>query len=70
MAQLPKRLRSRYERASWFRFEDEAPRIGSGLRPVIVISVGPQWVRIESIDGAGTRLPRRAYDALMKGART
>jgi len=59
--------RQMYKQAIWLRLDGEAPRLGSGLRPLYVASVGPKWVRvIAPSDGTAHRFPRRVWDALLK----
>jgi len=56
-----------YRHAIWIRLDNEAPRLGCGVRPLFVRSVGPKWVRVTApADGTNHRFPRRVWDQLMK----
>ena len=54
--------------------QDEAPRIGSGMRRVQVLSIGPKWVRLKYLKGKVKnrsiviyhKLPRKTWDRLMR----
>jgi hypothetical protein len=56
-----------YKRAQWVRLDDDIPRVGSGLRPVVVKSIGPKWVRLLiPATGSGVRIPRRKWEAITR----
>ncbi len=47
-------------------FHDEAPKIGSGWRRVLVISVGPKWAKIKGYySPRATRLKRSVWDQIV-----
>lgn len=64
---MKRKTKARYRLAVWLHFDDEAPRIGSGRRPVIIKSKGPKWVYLVAPStGFGTRLSRKTFDQLMR----
>lgn len=55
------------EREAWIVFEDEAPRIGSGLRKVR-IKEGERWAYLtDSASGRRQRLPITEFDKIEEG---
>lgn len=60
---MTRKKRALYRKAVWCHFNGEARRIGSGARPVIVLSIGPKWVRLKSpSNGFVARIGRVAWD--------
>jgi len=45
---MTRNKRARYAKAIWVHFNDEARRIGSGVRPVVVETLGPKWVTLRA----------------------
>lgn len=46
-------------------FNDEAPRIGSGVRGVNVVKIGRKWVIVrETATGIRARIPRQVFEAI------
>lgn len=67
---MTRTAKRRYRKAVWLHFDDEAPRIGSGWRPVIIAGKGRRWVRLVApATGFGCRIPRRAFDAVVTSSR-
>ena len=54
------------------QLQDEAPKIGSGFRPVELVTIGPVWVKVKTLNGDDERLnatkkfPRTVWDKLGK----
>ncbi len=64
---LSKKQKERYAKAIRLRFEDESRTIGSGVRPVVVLSVGPKWVRLQSAQsGVSTKVNKKAWERLVR----
>ena len=54
-----------YRQAVWLYLDGLAPRLGSGLRPLYVRSVGPKWVHVTApADGTTHRFPRRVWEQI------
>jgi hypothetical protein len=43
---MNRKKRAAYAQAIWVHFNDEARRIGSGVRPVVVESITKKWVTL------------------------
>ena len=55
--------KKRYNDAVLVHFNDEARSIGSGIRPVVVLSIGPKWVRLRSpSNGSKATVTRQFWD--------
>ncbi len=45
---LTRSQRTAYKGAVWIHFADEAPKIGTGRRPVVVDTLGHVWAHVRS----------------------
>jgi len=58
-----KRRRDGYKASINVRFDGEVPRIGCGVRPVMICSIGPKWVYLYSPErDIKQKLPRSTWD--------
>ena len=53
------------------QLQDEAPKIGSGFRPVELVTIGPVWAKVKTFNrderlNATKKFTRNAWDQLKK----
>jgi hypothetical protein len=66
MTELP-RIKSGFRGRITIHLNDEAPRIGSGVRNVDA-HVGFKWVRLTTPNGKTQRILRKTFDEIYSGA--
>lgn len=66
---MTRKQRKLYKQAVHVRFEDECRAIGSGIRPVVIKTLGPKWASLISpYTGKTHKLPRRVWDHIAKAS--
>jgi hypothetical protein len=66
MTELP-RIKSGFRGRITLHLNDEAPRIGSGVRTVDA-HVGSKWVRLTTPIGKTQRIRRKTFDEIYSGS--
>jgi len=66
---LNAKKRRAYADAVCVHFNDEAPRIGSGVRRVVVESIGPKWVKLRAPStGTSQRIKRAVWNDVARAS--